>query len=50
MLEWDAGSELQQRDFIEESANGGFVISGHGQEYVGDADAGIRTTFDIDPE
>jgi hypothetical protein len=39
MLEWDVESELQQRDFIEESANGGWLISGRGRESVRDADA-----------
>jgi hypothetical protein len=39
MLEWDVESELRQLDFIEESANGGWLISERGREYVLDADA-----------
>jgi predicted transcriptional regulator len=39
MLEWDVESELQQRDFIEEAANGGWLISERGRAYVRDAHA-----------
>jgi hypothetical protein len=35
ILEWDAESELQQRDFIEESANGGLLISERGRTRCG---------------
>jgi hypothetical protein len=39
MLEWDVESELKQRDFIEGAANGGWLISERGREYVSNMDA-----------
>jgi hypothetical protein len=39
MLEWDVENELKQRDFIEESASGGWLISARGREYVSNMNA-----------